>query len=151
MSALDVSVQSAILNLLLEIQRQHATTMVLIAHDLAVVRYASDYVGVMYLGKLMEIGPAEAVYAPPYHPYTEALISAAPVAVPGNQSRPVRLQGNLPSAEDRPRGCPFHTRCPRRHLMPDEGAICAAETPPWRESTEGLRIFCHLPAEQLGN
>ena len=148
-SALDVSVQSAILNLLQEIQRRHNTTMVLIAHDLAVVRYISDFVAVMYLGQLMESGPSEAVYAPPYHPYTEALLSAAPVADPSSQRRQVRLEGSLPSAEDPPSGCPFHTRCPRRHLLPEDGSICAREAPPRRESATGHRIYCHLPEEEL--
>ena len=148
-SALDVSVQAAILNLLLDIQQQYGTTMVFIAHDLGVVRFFSDYVAVMYLGQIMEIGGAESIYAPPFHPYTEALLSAAPIPDPDAPQTQIRLQGNVPSALDPPPGCPFHTRCPRRHLLPDNGALCATESPPWREATDGHRIFCHLPLETL--
>ncbi len=149
-SALDVSVQSAILNLLLEIQHDHGTTMVVIAHDLAVVRYVSDYVAVMYLGKLVELGPVEAVYAPPYHPYTQALLAAAPSADPELPVETVRLQGNVPSAIDPPGGCAFHSRCPLRSLLPDAGAVCEIETPPQRETGPGHHLYCHLKPEQLG-
>ena len=148
-SALDVSVQSAVLNLLLEIQQTHDTTMILIAHDLAVVRYVSDFVGVMYLGQLMEIGPVEAIYAPPFHPYTEALLSAAPVADPEIKGESIRLEGNIPSAADPPSGCPFHTRCPRRSLLPDGGSVCADLPPPLREGPGGNRIYCHLTMDDL--
>jgi peptide/nickel transport system ATP-binding protein len=148
-SALDVSVQAAILNLLLEIQQEFDTTLIFIAHDLSVVRFFSDEVGVMYLGQMMEIGPAEAIYAPPYHPYTEALLSAVPIPDPSAVQKNIRLEGNVPSAIDPPSGCRFHTRCHRRSLLPDGGAICETETPPWREGAEGHRIFCHLPLETL--
>lgn len=150
-SALDVSVQAAILNLLLAVQQEYGTTMVFIAHDLSVVRFLSDEVAVMYLGQIMEIGPAEAIYAPPYHPYTEALLSAVPIPDPAAQQKRIRLEGSVPSALNPPSGCRFHTRCPRRHLMPDGGAICAVETPPWREIGDGHRIFCHLPIETLAS
>ncbi len=148
-SALDVSVQAAVLNLLLELQQRYGTTMIFIAHDLSVVRFFSDYVAVMYLGQIMEFGPAEAIYAPPYHPYTEALLSAVPIPDPDAHQRHIRLEGNVPSALSPPPGCPFHTRCPRRHLLPDNGAVCAQERPPWREPAEGHRILCHLPLETL--
>jgi peptide/nickel transport system ATP-binding protein len=148
-SALDVSVQAAILNLLLEIQQEFNTTLIFIAHDLSVVRFFSDQVGVMYLGQLMEIGPAEAIYAPPYHPYTEALLSAVPIPDPSAVQKHIRLEGNVPSAINPPSGCRFHTRCPRRELLPDGGKVCEMEIPPWREPADGHRIFCHLPLETL--
>jgi peptide/nickel transport system ATP-binding protein len=148
-SALDVSVQAAILNLLLEVQQDFNTTLIFIAHDLSVVRFFSDQVGVMYLGQMMEIGPAEAIYAPPYHPYTEALLSAVPIPDPSAVQKNIRLEGNVPSAINPPSGCRFHTRCPRRNLLPEGGMVCETETPPWREAAEGHRIFCHLPLETL--
>lgn len=148
-SALDVSVQAAILNLLLQIQRKYGTTMLFIAHDLSVVRFFSDEIVVMYLGQMMEIGPSESIYAPPFHPYTEALLSAVPVIDLGTQQKRIRLEGNVPSAINPPTGCRFHTRCPRRSLMPDGGKACEAETPPWRDMGDGHKIFCHLPEETL--
>jgi peptide/nickel transport system ATP-binding protein len=148
-SALDVSVQAAILNLLLEVQQEFDTTLIFIAHDLSVVRFFSDQVGVMYLGQIMEIGPAEAIYAPPYHPYSEALLSAVPIPDPSAVQKNIRLEGNVPSAIDPPSGCRFHTRCPRRKLLPDGGKICEEEIPPWQEAAEGHRIFCHIPLETL--
>jgi peptide/nickel transport system ATP-binding protein len=148
-SALDVSVQAAILNLLLEVQQEFNTTLIFIAHDLSVVRFFSDQVAVMYLGQIMEIGPADAIYEPPYHPYTEALLSAVPVPDPTVQQKHIRLEGTVPSAINPPNGCRFHTRCPRRNLLPDGGAICEEEIPPWREAAHGHRIFCHIPLEIL--
>jgi peptide/nickel transport system ATP-binding protein len=148
-SALDVSVQAAVLNLLLEIQREYGTTLLFIAHDLSVVRFFSDYVAVMYLGQIMENGPAEAIYAPPYHPYTEALLSAVPIPDPDAQQKHIRLSGSVPSALNPPSGCPFHTRCPRRDLLPDDGRICETDVPPWQEAGEGHRIFCHIPLPKL--
>jgi len=148
-SALDVSVQAAILNLLLEVQHEFDTTLIFIAHDLSVVRFFSDDVAVMYLGQIMEIGPADAIYAPPYHPYTEALLSAVPIPDPKVEQKQIRLEGSVPSAIDPPSGCRFHTRCPRRQLLPDEGKICEEELPPWKEIGDGHRIFCHIPEETL--
>jgi peptide/nickel transport system ATP-binding protein len=118
--------------------------MIFIAHDLSVVRFFSDYVAVMYLGEIMEFGPAEAIYAPPYHPYTEALLSAAPIPDPTIERKQIRLEGTVPSALDPPDGCPFHTRCPRMKLLPDDGQICRTEKPPWRIIEEGHNIYCHL-------
>jgi len=148
-SALDVSVQAAVLNLLMEIQREHGTTMLFIAHDLSVVRFFSDYVAVMYLGHIVEFGPAEAIYAPPYHPYTEALLSAVPIPDPKAEQKHIRLAGTVPSALNPPSGCVFHTRCPRRDMLPDGGKICETEVPPWRFDTEEHRIYCHVPLEDL--
>jgi len=148
-SSLDVSVQAAILNLLLDLQRKYGITMVFISHDLSVVRFFSDYVAVMYLGKICEIGPAEAIYAPPYHPYTEALLSAVPIPDPRAEQKHIRLSGSVPSALNPPSGCRFHTRCSRRHMLPDSGKVCETETPPWRYDTEEHRIFCHIPLEEL--
>ncbi len=148
-SALDVSVQAAVINLLLEIQNAFGTTMIFIAHDLSVVRYISDQVAVMYLGRIVEIGPVEAIYAPPYHPYTGALLSAVPIPDPEADQARLRLVGQVPSALDPPPGCRFHTRCPRRELLPDGGEVCKRRTPPWRQAAGGHRIMCHLELEQL--
>jgi peptide/nickel transport system ATP-binding protein len=148
-SALDVSVQAAILNLLLEVQQESDTTLIFIAHDLSVVRFFSDDVAVMYLGQIMEIGPADAIYAPPYHPYTEALLSAVPVPDPTVEQKHIRLVGSVPSAIDPPSGCRFHTRCPRRNLLPEGGKICEEEVPPWQYATDEHRILCHIPIETL--
>jgi peptide/nickel transport system ATP-binding protein len=146
-SALDVSVQAAILNLLLDIQHEFGTTLIFIAHDLSVLRFFSDSVAVMYLGQIMEIGPAEAIYHPPNHPYTEALLSAVPIPDPTAKQKQIRLEGVVPSAINPPSGCRFHTRCPRRKLLPDP-EVCKAQ-PPWREAGEGHRIFCHHTLETL--
>ncbi len=149
-SSLDVSVQAAVLNLLMEIQGELGTTMIFIAHDLSVVRFFCDNIAVMYLGQISEIGPAEAIYAPPYHPYTEALLSAVPIPDPSVAQKQIRLNGNVPSALNPPSGCRFHTRCPRRaEMLPDGGKVCETETPPWRDGGDGHRIFCHIPLETL--
>ncbi len=148
-SALDVSVQAALLNLLQDVQRAYGTTLLFIAHDLSVVRHISDQVAVMYLGQIVEIGPTAAIYAPPYHPYTEALLSAVPVPDPAAQPARIRLSGTIPSAIDPPSGCRFHTRCPRRGLLPDGGRICETDTPPWRDAGDGHHILCHIPLETL--
>ena len=87
--------------------------------------------------------------APPYHPYTEALLSAVPIPDPSVKQAHIRLQGSVPSALNPPSGCPFHTRCPRRGLLPDNGAICAQQVPPWQQASDGHRIFCHIPLETL--
>lgn len=150
-SALDVSVQAAVLNLLLEIQKVFGTTLIFIAHDLSVVRFFSDDVAVMYLGQIMEMGPAETIYAPPYHPYTEALLSAVPIPDPQAEQKHIRLSGNVPSALNPPSGCRFHTRCPRRNLLPENGKICENEIPPRREVSREHHIMCHIPPEDLAN
>jgi peptide/nickel transport system ATP-binding protein len=149
-SALDVSVQAAVLNLLLQVQQDLGTTMIFIAHDLSVVRFFCDQIAVMYLGQFAEIGPAEAIYAPPYHPYTEALLSAVPIPDPSVEQKQIRLTGAVPSALSPPTGCRFHTRCPRRaEMLPDGGRICETEAPPWQDDGNGHRIFCHIPLERL--
>lgn len=148
-SALDVSVQAAVLNLLLEIQQEMGTSLVFIAHDLSVVRFFCDHLAVMYLGQVAEIGPAEDMYLPPYHPYTEALLSAVPIPDPRAEQKRIRLSGNVPSALNPPSGCRFHTRCPRRHMLPDGGKMCETEDPPERHNTDQHRIYCHIPLEQL--
>ncbi len=148
-SALDVSVQAAVLNLLLEVQKEFGTTMIFIAHDLSVVRYFSDYIAVMYLGQVVEIGPAEAIYAPPYHPYTESLLAAVPIPDPSVQQEHIRLEGAVPSPLNPPSGCRFHTRCPRRALLPDGGKVCETQVPPWQEAGGEHKIFCHIPLSEL--
>jgi len=149
-SALDVSVQAAVLNLLMEIQQEMGTTMIFIAHDLSIVRFFCDRIAVMYLGQIAEYGPAEMIYAPPYHPYTEALLSAVPIPDPSAEQKHIRLSGNVPSALNPPAGCRFHTRCPRRaEMLPDGGKICEVEVPPWRLVDGDHRILCHIPLEQL--
>ena len=149
-SALDVSVQAAVINLLLEIQDMYGSSMIFIAHDLSVVRYFSDDIAVMYLGQIVEIGLAEAIYDPPYHPYTEALLSAVPIPDPDAEQKEIRLGGNVPSALSPPSGCRFHTRCPRRkEMLPDGGQICETESPPWQTTEQGHRILCHIPLADL--
>ena len=149
-SALDVSVQAAVINLLLDIQKVFGSSMIFIAHDLSVVRYFSDDIAVMYLGQIVEVGPADAIYTPPYHPYTEALLSAVPIPDPDIEQKQLRLSGNVPSALDPPSGCRFHTRCPRRQdMLPDGGKMCETEIPPWRTTQKGHRILCHIRLEEL--
>ena len=143
-SALDVSVQSAILNLLSELQAERQVSYILISHDLSVVRHLSDRIAVMYLGRLMEIGPARSVIEGPHHPYTEALLSAAPT-VTGERGERIRLEGQIPSPIDPPSGCVFNTRCPRKFAK-----ICETEEPPFVLDDEGHAIRCHLPREKLG-
>jgi len=143
-SALDVSVQAAIINLLIELQAKRDATLVFISHDLSVVRYLADRVAVMYLGKIVEFGEVEDVFLPPYHPYTESLLSAVPIPDPELKQKRIILEGNLPSVRDIPPGCPFATRCPRK-----VGPICDTTPPPeWRTAT-GHRIACHIPLEEL--
>ena len=143
-SALDVSVAAAVTELLMEIQREHKTTLLFISHDLSVVRYLSDRIVVMYLGQIMERGSTEAIFAPPYHPYTEALLSAVPIADPEVTKREIVLEGNLPSVLDPPKGCPFSTRCPRK-----VGVVCDDERPPVQMASETHAIACHIPLEEL--
>jgi len=141
-SALDVSIQAQILNLLKALQSRHQLTYLFISHDLAVVRYMADTIGVMYLGKLVEVGPARDVYARAAHPYTQALIDAIPIADPSERSRHVPpIRGELPSAVDPPSGCRFRTRCPR---ATDQ---CAAEEPPLRPFGDEHLAACHHPLQ----
>jgi peptide/nickel transport system ATP-binding protein len=142
-SALDVSVQAAILNLLGELQRDEQTSYIFISHDLGVVRYLSDRIAVLYLGRLMEVGGAERVFDGPHHPYTEALLSAIPT-IEGEERPRIRLEGDIPSAADPPSGCVFHTRCPRRI-----GEICDTEEPPLAEVEPEHFMRCHIPIDEL--
>ena len=142
-SALDVSVQAAILNLLVELQAERRVSYLFISHDLGVVRYLSDRIAVLYLGRLMELGPADVVFDGPHHPYTEALLSAVPTIDGGGRER-IKLEGEIPSAANPPSGCVFHTRCPRK-----VGEICEQEEPPLVE-VEGQHLMrCHIPIEEL--
>jgi oligopeptide/dipeptide ABC transporter ATP-binding protein len=142
-SALDVSIQAQILNLMRSLQAAHELTYVVISHDLAVVRYLADTIGVMYLGKLVEIGPATDVYGRPAHPYTRGLIDAVPIPDPvlERQRQTVPVRGELPSALEPPSGCRFRTRCP---LAQD---VCAEVEPPLRSFGDGHRAACHFPLE----
>jgi peptide/nickel transport system ATP-binding protein len=142
-SALDVSVQAAILNLLVDLQGGIGTSYVFISHDLGVVRYVSDRIAVLYLGRLMELGPAETVFDPPHHPYTEALLSAVPT-FEGEQRERIDLEGEIPSAANPPSGCVFHTRCPRKW-----GEICEVEEPPLAEVEPEHFMRCHIPIDEL--
>jgi peptide/nickel transport system ATP-binding protein len=142
-SALDVSVQAAILNLLVRLQADERVSYLFISHDLGVVRYISDRIAVLYLGRLMELGPAADVFDGPHHPYTEALLSAVPTVDGGGRDR-IRLLGEMPSAAEPPSGCVFHTRCPRKL-----GAICEEVEPPLLEAEPGHELRCHIPIEEL--
>ncbi|RWB56569.1 ABC transporter ATP-binding protein [Mesorhizobium sp.] len=142
-SALDVSVQAAILNLLADLQSKQDVSYIFISHDLGVVRYLSDKIAVLYLGRIMEFGPSEAVFSGPHHPYTEALLSAVP-KLDRTESARIRLDGEIPSAADPPKGCVFHTRCPRKI-----GAICETQEPELTEAEPGHTIRCHIPFEEL--
>jgi peptide/nickel transport system ATP-binding protein len=143
-SALDVSVQAAILNLLTDLQQRKQVAYLFISHDLGVVRYLADRIVVLYLGRVMEIGPADQVFAGPHHPYTEALLSAVPTLDDSERLR-IRLEGDIPSASDPPSGCPFQTRCPRKI-----GEICETTEPELIEERAGHGIRCHIPLAELG-
>jgi len=143
-SALDVSVQASVINLLNEIQAEQGTTLVFISHDLSVVRYLADHVVVMYLGTVAEVGSAEDVFKPPYHPYTEALLSAVPVPDPDASGARIVLDGPLPDPTEPLSGCPFSSRCPRRI-----GRVCDETPPPEQHLANGHRITCHIPVEEL--
>jgi peptide/nickel transport system ATP-binding protein len=143
-SALDVSIQAQVLNLLEELQQRLGLTYLVIAHDLAVVRHVSDEVAVMYLGTIVEQAPADTLYDEPLHPYTKALMSAVPVPDPEVESRRERilLQGDLPSPANPPPGCRFHTRCPFK-----QETRCDTEVPVLTDQGDGHRVACHWVAE----
>ncbi|WP_299294693.1 ABC transporter ATP-binding protein [uncultured Tateyamaria sp.] len=146
-SALDVSVQAAVTDLLMEIQREHKTTLLFISHDLSIVRYLSDRVMVMYLGHVVELGTTDQVFSPPYHPYTEALLSAVPIADTSVEKQHIVLEGDIPSAMNPPPGCPFQTRCRWKSDVP--GGLCEKEVPPVRHLAEGHQVKCHLADDIL--
>jgi len=143
-SSLDVSVQASLMNLLAELQASKGTTYLFVSHDLATVRHLSDRIAVIYLGQIVETGSAESVFAPPYHPYTEALFSAIPIPDPDVHRERIRLRGSVPSATHIPSGCRFHTRCPRKI-----GTICEDHEPPWQDAGDDHFIQCHIPIQQL--
>ncbi|MDD9726702.1 ABC transporter ATP-binding protein [Roseovarius sp. SK2] len=146
-SALDVSVQAAVTDLLMEIQREKKTTLLFISHDLSIVRYLSDRVMVMYLGHVVELGTTEQVFAPPYHPYTEALLSAVPIADTSVEKTHIVLEGDVPSAMNPPSGCPFQTRCRWKFQVP--AGLCEVEVPPMRTLDDGHQLKCHLAEVKL--
>ena len=148
-SALDVSVQAAVTDLLMEIQREHKTTLLFISHDLSIVRYLADRVMVMYLGHVVELGSTDQVFSPPYHPYTEALLSAVPIADTSVQKKHIVLEGDIPSAMNPPSGCPFQTRCGWKSKV--AGGLCEKEVPPLRILAKGHQIKCHLSDAELAN
>ena len=146
-SALDVSVQAAVTDLLMEIQRNEKTTLLFISHDLSIVRYLSDRVMVMYLGHVVELGTTDQVFSPPYHPYTEALLSAVPIADTSVKKEHIVLEGDIPSAMSPPSGCPFQTRCRWKDRVPSD--LCEKEIPPQRDISIGHQIKCHLSESKL--
>jgi peptide/nickel transport system ATP-binding protein len=141
-SALDVSIQAQILNLLMDMQKELGLTYLFVAHDLSVVEHVSDRVAVMYLGRLVEVAPTAALFYQPLHPYTEALMSAIPALDPDDVMKPVILEGEIPSPANPPTGCHFHPRCPYAQ------AVCKEEIPEWKEYRPGHFAACHF-ANQL--
>ena len=146
-SALDVSIQSQILNLLLDLRGEFGLTYLFVAHNLSVVQYISDRVGVMYLGKLVEVAPVGKLYEDPRHPYTVALLSAVPVADPRRRSRRLVLKGDVPSPAAPPAGCRFHPRCWLREQLGDPEQ-CVTVDPPMRPLDDGHLVACHF-AERI--
>lgn len=143
LSSLDVSVQAGILDLLIALQNQRKLTYLFISHDLAVVRAIAHHVGVLYLGHLCEVGAVEAVFAPPYHPYTELLLMAIPQPIPGMRPPEIVLAaGELRMSYTK--GCAFASRCPRKL-----GEICDNTRPPWQMAEDGHGILCHIPKNEL--
>jgi peptide/nickel transport system ATP-binding protein len=143
-SALDVSVQASVVNLLVSLQRRLNTSYLFISHDINIVRQISDYIGVMYLGRFVEIGTIDEIFQPPYHPYTRALLSAVSIPSLNQSPHKVMLEGDIPSAANPPSGCRFHTRCPQKI-----GAICHEKEPPYKKMVGSHSMACHIPTEEL--
>jgi len=139
-SALDVSIQADIINLLMDLQEDLGLTYLFIAHDLSVMSHISNRVAVMYLGRIVELASTQDIFAAPKHPYTKALMSAVPVVDPDRKFSPIKLEGEIPSAINIPSGCRFHTRCP---FMKEQ---CKLEDPLWRE-IDGHFVACHFAGE----
>ena len=144
LSALDVSSQASVVDLLTELRSRLDATYVFISHDLSLVRHLADRIGVMYLGRLVELGTVGEIFRPPYHPYTRALLSSIPVPDPSARAATVRLEGTVPSARRPPSGCRFHTRCPSKL-----GRICEDVEPPLRRADGTHWLACHIPLEDL--
>lgn len=142
-SALDVSIQAQVLNLMQDLQKELKLTYIFIAHDLGVVRHISDRVGVMYLGKMVELGGSESLYDKPLHPYTQALLSAVPVPDPNFEREQVIIKGDIPSPSNPPSGCTFHTRCPFKM------DVCTQVVPKFQEIEPGHSVACHLYDESV--
>ncbi len=141
-SALDVSVQAQIISLLMELKDRYDLTYLFITHDLGVVRYISDHIAVMYLGKIMELGPTREVFEEPLHPYTKALLASVPIPEPRAREWDFILQGNVPSPVNPPSGCRFHTRCPMAQ------AVCREQEPQLRQVAPDRWVACHLEEER---
>jgi len=137
-SALDVSIQAQIINLLTDLKKEFGLSYLFISHDLAVVKHVSDRLGVMYLGRMVEIGTKESIYHTPYHPYTQSLLSAAPIAKRGVKRERIILEGDVPSPLNPPSGCPFHTRCPKAFHL------CSQQRPDFKEIESDHFVACHL-------
>ncbi|NDB00822.1 MAG: dipeptide ABC transporter ATP-binding protein [Betaproteobacteria bacterium] len=147
-SALDVSVQAQVLNLLMDLQEEFGLSYLFVSHDLAVVEHIGHRIAVMYLGRIVELAPRERIFAQPQHPYTEALMAAAPIAAPKARSARLVIEGDVPSPINPPPGCHFHTRCPYAE------ARCRVDAPPLQEIAPGHVVACHLrqpaPLAQVG-
>jgi oligopeptide transport system ATP-binding protein len=137
-SALDVSIQSQVINLLQDLQRQFDLTFLFIAHDLSVIRHFSNRVGVMYLGRIVELTDSDRLYETPLHPYTQALLSSVPIPDPDYKGEDVVLEGDVPNPANPPSGCPFHTRCSFAF------ETCKVTTPEFKEVNAGHFVACHL-------
>ena len=147
-SALDVSVQAQVLNLLMDLQEEFGLSYLFVSHDLAVVEHIGHRIAVMYLGRIVELAPRERIFAQPQHPYTEALMAAAPIAAPKARNARLVIEGDVPSPINPPPGCHFHTRCPHAE------ARCRVDAPPLQEIAPGHVVACHLrqpaPLAQVG-
>ncbi len=141
-SALDVSIQAQVINLMKDLQIKNGLTYLFISHDLSVVEYLADMVGVMYLGNLVELASKKQIFASPKHPYTQALLSAVPIPDPDKKMNRIILEGDIPSASNPPKGCKFHTRCPK--CMD----ICKEKAPVWKDYGDGHFTSCHLYSQE---